>query len=217
MQNGVSTVTLDQLIEAALTGQTRHHERLGKEARRYAMAIARARAPDLPPDLHEDIFQQAFIELLQFGPEALTGAGGKTLFRRAVLNAVRVVRASYAPPGVRTRHQKAPAAALTAVDVARTKIDGHRVRRAGDTGSGAPPTNIEQVPDPRQQAAFLQIDNVIYVERLLTWASAPVARALRMIHFDDAGVEVAANDLRMSRFTLNRRLKDFYATVRAAA
>lgn len=217
MKNGVSTITLDHLIEAALTGQSRHHERLGIEAHRYAMAIARAKAPDLPPDLHEDIFNQAFVELFQFGPEALVQSSGKALFRKAVFNAVRIVRASYAPPGARTRHRKTPPAALTAANIIGEKLDHRRVRRAGETGSGEPPTDIERLPDPRQEAEFRKIDNVIYVERLLKGAPDPVARALRMIHMDDAGVEAAVIEVKLSRFALNRRLKDFYESVRAAA
>ncbi|WP_295194262.1 hypothetical protein [uncultured Brevundimonas sp.] len=218
MKNGVNTVTLDQLIEAALKGQpNRNHERFGKETKRYAMAIARAKAPDLSEDLHEEIAQQAVVELFQFGAKALAKTTGKALFRKAVFNAVRVVRATNAPPGERTRHQKITAAPLTAADVASARIDQRRVRRAGDTGSGDPPAVLENLPDPHQQAAFAQIDNVIYVSSLLLHAPAPVERALRLIHFKDFAVEAAAENLDITRFALNRRLKAFYQGVRTAA
>lgn len=218
MQNGVNTVSLDQLIVAALTGKSnRNHQRFGKEAERYALVVARAKAPDLAPDLHYEVAQQAMIELFKFGPRALVGTTGKALFRKAVLNAVRIVRANNAPPGERTRRQKEPAAQLTAVDVASARIDLRRVRRAGETGSGDPPAVLENLPDPRQEAAFDQIDNVIYVKRLLLQAPAPVERALRLIHFNEDPVEAVAETLMVSRFTLNRRLKAFYEGVRTAA
>ena len=56
MQNGVSTVTLDDLIKAALTGQRYNQQRLGTQARLYARRLSKSFASDLPDDLHDEIF-----------------------------------------------------------------------------------------------------------------------------------------------------------------
>jgi hypothetical protein len=103
VQNGVSAVTLDHLIRAVITGQRYNQQRLGTEALRYSRKLSNIYGRDLPEDIHEEVFTQAFVEVFKFGPTALAAKSGKALFRAAVLNAVRVVRASYAPPGCRTR------------------------------------------------------------------------------------------------------------------
>lgn len=67
MENGVSNVTLDELIKAALTGQRYNQPRLGKQAWLYSQRLSKARAPDLPEDQHQDVFTQAFEELFRSG------------------------------------------------------------------------------------------------------------------------------------------------------
>ena len=97
MENGVSTVTLDDLIRAALNGQPYNQQRLGTQARLYARRLSKSYAGDLPDDLHEEVFSQAFVELFEVGPAALAFRTGKAVFRRAVLAAIRSVRAAYTP------------------------------------------------------------------------------------------------------------------------
>ena len=97
MQNGVSAVTLDDLIKAALTGQRYNQQRLGTQARLYARRLSKVYAVALPDDLHDEVFGQAFVELFEAGAAALANRTGKAIFRRAVLAAIRSVRSAYAP------------------------------------------------------------------------------------------------------------------------
>ncbi len=120
MQNGVSTVPLDDLIKAALTGQRYHQQRLGTQARLYACRLSKAYAADLPADLHDEIFGQAFVGQFEAGAVALANRTGKAVFRRAVLAAIRSVRSSYAPAGTPTRPSaKAARQAVAAEHVGR--------------------------------------------------------------------------------------------------
>ena len=129
MENGVSTVTLDDLIRAALNGEPYNQQRLGRQARLYARRLSKSHAGDLPDDFHEEIFSQAFVELFEVGPAALALRTGKAVFRRAVLAAIRSVRAAYTPPGSRTRAStKAPCRTVAAEHVGRI-ADKQTVRR----------------------------------------------------------------------------------------
>lgn len=112
-------VTLNDLIEAALREQPYNHERLGRRAERYCDVVTRHLCPDLPEDLHEDIFQETFAELLRIGAAGLDKYSGLALFRRMIFSAVRIVRSNYAPPGARTRSapKDAPPERIAAEDV----------------------------------------------------------------------------------------------------
>jgi len=216
VKDGVST-TLDDLIKAALTGQPYNQRRLGAEAQRYARRLSNAKAPDLPEDLHEEICQQAFVELFRIGQEGLARRSGKALFRRAVLAAVRVVRASYAPPGQRTRASKAqPSPLVAAEDIGRIAdraalARSHVVDETGDFIA------FDRFADPRAQDDLQQIEDALDVVTLLKGASADIALALRLIHQDDEPVAMVAAVVAMDRFKLNRRLKAFCGAIRAAA
>lgn len=216
MKDGVST-TLDDLIKAALTGQPYNQRRLGTEAQRYARRLSNAKAPDLPEDLHEEICQQAFVELFRISQDGLDQRSGKALFRRAVLAAVRAVRASYAPPGQRTRSSTAqPSPRVAAEDVGRIADRAALERsRLPDEAGGF--IAFDRFVDARAGADLQQIEDALDVAALLKGASADIALALRMIHQDDEPVAVVAAVVAMDRFTLNRRLKAFCGAIRAAA
>lgn len=217
MTNGISTITLDHLIEAALNHRPYSQERLGAATERYALRISRARAPDLPDDLHEEIWLQAFVQLLKLKPSALSKHRGKRLFRRAVLAAIRVVRASYAPPGQRTRSGKAPVVAKVAAEdigcVADTKTIEANTKAKGGFGY----IDFDKFDDERPLAELRRIEHAIDVETILKRASEDVGRALRLIYLDGEPVAAAAAAVAQSRFALNRRITTFYADWRAAA
>ena len=216
MKNGVST-TLDDLIKAALTGQPYHQHRLGKEAQRYARRLSNAKAPDLPVDLHDDICQQAFIELFHAGAGGLADHTGKAMFRRAVIAAVRVVRASYAAPGQRTRAAKKPASPRVAAEDVGRIADTGAIERCS-VGDGASVfINFDLFPDRRAEAEIQRVEDAMDIETILSDAPEQVGQALRLIHLKDEPVEAVAVQTHISRFVLNRRVTAFFEHVRAAA
>ncbi|QMW23259.1 hypothetical protein [Sandaracinobacteroides saxicola] len=224
MGNGVTTVMLDQLIQAALTGQPYNQQRLGAEAERYSLRLTRAKAPDLPDDLHEEICLEAFVELFKVGASALTKHSGRILFRHAVLAAMRTVRANYAPPGERTRPAKFKSAAarqtvpakIAAEDVGRIAdaytVEGNTVLE-GEFGH----IDFDRFSDRQQQVEIQRIEFRVEADAVLKHALPEVARALRLIHLDDHTIEEAAQQVNMSRFVLKRRMDSFCADMQAAA
>jgi hypothetical protein len=222
VRNGVSIVSLDGLIQAALTGQPYNQQRLGKEAERYSLRISRAKAPDLPEDLHDEICQQAFVELLNMGSEALATHSGRTLFRYAVLAAIRSVRASYAPPGERTRTPgQARAADLPASLVAAEDIDRIPDARSLDAATVAEGEfaylDFDRLPDPRQRMEFRRVEAKIVTDAALQHAAPEVSRVLRLVHVEGHTLEAAALAESVSRFALKRRIDAFCAVWQAAA
>jgi hypothetical protein len=77
VKNGATTIDLDYLITAALTGQPHNQRRLHDAATRYALRLSKAKAPDLPDDLHEEIYQEAQCRLLEVGAAGLAERSGK--------------------------------------------------------------------------------------------------------------------------------------------
>lgn len=214
MTNGVSTIGLDQLIQAALTGQPYNQQRLGKEAERYSLRLSFAKAPDLPEDLHDEICLQAFVELMQLGADALQRHSGRILFRHAVLAAIRSVRASYAAPGERTRIPKserpdqARSFKVAAEDVGRIP-DADTIERATVTQGAFSLIDFDRLPDRQQDFSLQRVEDGIEADGLLRPAPPEVARALRMIHLDDVTLSAAATRIGISRFVLAPRIKAF--------
>lgn len=214
MTNGVSTVSLDHLIRAALTGQRYNQQRLGKEAERYSLRLSRARAPDLPEDLHDEICLQAFVELMNMGAGALERHRGRVLFRHSVLAAIRSVRASYAAPGERTRTPKRerpdqpPSFKVAAEDVGRIP-DAYAIERATVTQGDFGYIDFDRLPDRRQDVALQRIEGGIEADGVLRHAPPEVARALRLIHLDDITLGAAAARIGISRFVLAPRIETF--------
>lgn len=218
MQNGVSTVTLDDLIRAALTGQRYNQQRLGTQARLYARRLSKIYASKLPDDLHEEIFDQAFVELFEAGPAALASRGGKAVFRRAVLAAIRTVRASYAPPGSRTRaNANAPIQTVAAEHVGRIANKQTIQRCTILDEAGQRSIDFDLFSDPDALAFQRSVEDRLATEQILRHAPQEVGVALRLIYFNEEPVESVAADLGITRFTLNRRITAFYTNWRSAA
>lgn len=218
MKNGVSTVNLDHLIKAALTGQPNYNQqRLGREAERYSLRLSRAKAPDLPDDLHDEICQQAFVELMNVGAVALTKNSGKILFRRAVLAAIRSVRATYAPPGQRTRTAKEPRFAKIAAEDVGQVADPRAIERSSVSEGDFAFIDFDRFRDRRLEAEMQRVEDAIDGKAILKRAPDGVARALRLIHLDGEPLEAAATQSKVSRFVLSRRIKAFCAEWQAAA
>lgn len=218
MQNGVATVTLDDLIKAALTNQPYNQQRLGNQARLYARRLSRSYASDFPEDLHDEVFGQAFVELFEAGPADLAHRSGKALFRRAVLAAIRAVRASYAPPGRRTRPSpKEICNTVAAEDIDRI-ANKHLIERCtvvDDDGMSF--VDFDRFSDPLALANQQNMEDRLEVEQILQHASEEVANSLRLIYLNDEPVEAIAASLNITRFSLNRRIAGFCSIWRSAA
>ena len=217
MQNGVSTVTLDDLIKAALTGQPYNQRRLGTQARLYSRRLSKTYGKEFPDDLHEEVFGQAFVELFQAGPAALAHFRGKALFRRAVLAAIRSVRTSYTPPGRRTRAApKELREFVAAEDVGHIATMRDIERCSAEHGDGRS-IDFDLFSDPKAATVQQQMQHRLEIEGVLRRAPAEVGRALRLIYLDDEPAEIVAADFNISRFTLHRRITAFCMSWRAAA
>ncbi len=207
MENGVATVGLDQLVEAALTGKPYNQQRLGKEALRFARAVSTARAKDLPEDLHEEICQQALLDLWDKGASALQEGGGKKAFLVCVLASIRVIRSNYATAGEKTRR--------SARKPHHGKVAAHHVdqihAKEGSTEAS------EEAACPTAAEAFRQIDYAIDARAILAKAPPQMKHWLVRLHFHQDKLENVAQHAGLSRFALHRRLEDFYDGWRRAA
>lgn len=218
MKNGVST-TLDDLIRLALTDQRYNQQRLGNQAYRYTRRITNRLCSDLPEDLHFDIFHQAFAELFAAGPDAIATRTPTQAFRRAVFAAIRAVRASYAPPGQRTRYSAAAAdepAKIAAEDIGRV-LSARDLEQCMVAEGDDQLLDLDRVASSAAAEAIKQVEDRLTADAILAHAAAPVAAALRLIHVNDEPVEMVAAALGVSRFTLNRRITAFTKGWRAAA
>ncbi|HEX8387983.1 MAG TPA: hypothetical protein VF636_03110, partial [Sphingomonas sp.] len=180
----MSGVTLSVLVHAALSGHPYNQQRLGLQALRYARKITNRVCPDFPEDRHEEVFQQAFVELFTFGVGALVGTTGQALFRRSVFNAARVVRSNYTAAGQRTRRpaKNAPVEPerVVAEDVGRI-ADVKTLERC-TVGEGDDTSIDFDLFESRAAAeVFQQAEDRIDLERELDRASPVVAEALRLI------------------------------------
>lgn len=214
----MSGVTLTTLLTAALTGQRYNHQRLGDQALRYARILAARYAPKLPDDLHEDIVQEALLDLLAQGPGVLGTMPVSKLFRRAILAGIRKVRADYTPAGERTR--AAPKGAkidrVAAEDVCNIP-DAGAMERATRGDGETQHIEFDMFESPAAAMASQQMHDRLDVERVLVTAPPTIANALRLIHFDDEPVEAVARSLALTRFALKRRFIAVGTIWRAAA
>ena len=218
MQNGVSTVTLDDLIKAALTGQQYNQQRLGTQARLYARRLSKAYAADLPDDLHDEVFDQAFVELFEAGAAGLALRTGKAIFCRAVLAAIRSVRSGYAPPGSRTRPNANAACQTVAAEHVGRIANTQTIQWCNvldETGERS--IDFDLFSDPNALADQRNVEDRLEVEQTLREAPREVGVALRLIYLDDESVETVAINLGITRFSLNRRITAFCSNWHLAA
>lgn len=217
MENGVATIRLDHLIEAALTNKPYNQQRFGREVERYSRRISKARAPDLPDDLHDDIAQEALALLFKAGAAVLATGTGKAALRKAVLRAIRVVRSSFAPPGERTRATAGAKPADIAAEHVGQILDTAAIERA-TVGEGPNwSVDFDLLRHPKAEAAIRQVEDRMEIDFILGRAPSVVARSLRLIHLDDEPVEAVASAAHLSRFALNRQVQAFLSAWRLAA
>lgn len=217
MENGVTTISLDDLIEAALTTKRYNQQRFGREVERYSRRISKARAPDLPDDLHNDISQEALTILFKAGSAALATHTGRAVLRNAVLKAIRIVRASFAPPGQRTRTVPGPPPAYVAAeDVGR--LVGPDTLERSKVGEGLNRSiDFDLLPGSQWATEIKQLEDRMEIDSILAHAPALVAQSLRLVHLDGEPVETVAVAANLSRFALNRQVMTFLTGWRKAA
>lgn len=217
MKNGVSIVTLDVLIEAAVHRRPYNHQRLGREVERYASRVSKARASHLAEDLHGEIAQDAIANLFAELPGALLEKTPRKLLRKAVLNAIRTVKANNAPPGERTRFYSEPTHDRVAPEEV-TRIPGTKALDAATVREGEhTAVDVDRLPCPSAAAATQLFEDRFDVERLLDNASPLVSGALKLIYFDDRPLGEVADAVGISRFALNRKIERFCLPWRMAA
>lgn len=216
----MSGVTLSNLVEAALTGRTYNHQRLGNEAKRYSRKITNRYCADFPEDRHEEVFTQAFVELYSLGPDALTGTTGQALLRRGVFAAIRVVRSDYAEPGQRTRRppRKAPPepARVAAEDIDRI-ADSETVQSCTVGEGERKKIEFDLLESPAAAAAIRLTEARVDLDWVLDRGPPDVAAALRLVCIRGETLSFAAGEVGLSRFTLSRRMDAFCPRWRLAA
>jgi hypothetical protein len=218
VQNGVSTVTLDDLIKAPLSGQRYNQQRVGAQARLYARRPSKVYASDLPGDLHEEIFEQAFVDLFEADLTGLALRTGKAIFRRAVLAAIRSVRSNCAPPDSRRRPNVNPSCQTVATEHIGPIANKQTIQRCSVSDEAGEHTiDFDLFTDRNALAAYRNVEDRLEAEQILSHAPAEVGAALRLIHLNDEPVEAVAITLGITRFSLNRRITAFYPNWHLAA
>ena len=216
----MSGVTLDVLVEAALTGRNYHQQRLGKEAERYARKITNHYCRDFQQADHEEVCQQALTELFARGGAALAGTTGLALFRRCVFLAIRIIRSDYAAPGTRTRRAATSALPeprrIAAEDAGRI-ADPATLERCTVGEADQARLDLDLFESPTAFADLLQVEIEADLEETLGGAPPEVASALRLVCIRGETVSFAASSLGLSRFALTRRMDAFCPSWRLAA
>ncbi len=220
MKNGTPVIDLNQLLEAALNGRPYNQLRLGKQAQRYAASISWRMAPDLPEDLHGEVFSEAFTLLLEAGSAALANKNCKDLFAGCVRNAVRRVQASNASPGQRTRkpaRKAPPPKGRVAAEHVERVLDPKAVERLSTGEGNRRLLDFDNLPDPVGEARLRRVEHRIDIQKLFVIAPAVVERSYRAIHLEGISMEAAAQQAGIKRFTLRRQFLAFSEIARAAA
>lgn len=214
VKHGLSTITLNQLLTAALTGQPYNQRRLGQHLALYALRVSMRRAWWLPIDLHEEIGQEAFADLWQNKATLLANKTAKRAFRDCVVKAARTIQANYAAPGKRTRSYKSNQ---------KDKVAAEQVEYIASFLAVAPGDAADQdsglngFPCPTAAAERISVEAKMDVEVVLRSAPSVVRRALELIYFDAMPKQEAAAMLKISRFSLSRKIDTFCETWRQAA
>lgn len=213
-------VTLNMLVTAALTGRPYNQNRLGDAVKRYARKISNRACPKLPDDLHDEIAQQAIVELFDAGAAGLATQSGQSLLRRAVLSAIRVVRSDYAEPGRLTRPPvkgKPEPVGQVAAEQADAILDASAMARAADIAAGDGTIDLDRLESPAAAFAMRRKEDEVELDWALRRATPSVAAALRLVCVEGETLATAAVAVSLSRFTLSRRMDAFCPSWRDAA
>jgi hypothetical protein len=216
----MSGVTLDILVRAMLLEKPYNQARLGRQALRFSRKLSNRFGRDLPDDVHEEVATEAIGQLLADGPAKLTTHSGLRLFSLAVLEAIRVVRASYIQSGVPTRRPKKGEPPrprrVAAEDIGRV-ADAKTIERCTVGEDDDRFLDLDRIACPAAEAAMQNMVDRIDVERSLDRAAPEVAAALRLVYFDGVAKLDVAKAMSLTRFALERRFRAVGDTWRLAA
>jgi DNA-directed RNA polymerase specialized sigma24 family protein len=103
MEGSISSPSWESLLVAYLSGDCDFTTLYNKAKKPLLRVVARL-APFMPEDLREDVVQQTFMRLIENPPKHdPSRCSPRTLLFGLLRNAVRQVRAMFAPPGQTTR------------------------------------------------------------------------------------------------------------------
>lgn len=199
--------TDEQLLTAALKGDSAAWTLLVERFRPYLDTIVRRRAWDLPHDLRGEIIIEIWTAASLRGAAAFDPrtAPARDHVSSFVKDSVDRVRAAYRAPGARSRAR-----------------DARRGRkRPRSPGGDGPPIvlSLDQVPELEQPEALSQweqTDRGIDIDRAQALVTRDVALAIDMIRHLSVTFEEAALMVGLTRGTLLRRLAQLGERLRAA-
>lgn len=179
----VADQNLDTLLIGFVSRDPVALDQFPRKAKPLVKQLARRWGYDLSCDLHEEVVQETFLTLLggKITPFKPTRGTVPAYLSGVVRNAVQRVKASYCPPGMRTRSLN------------------------GDAG-GARPFCLDEA---RDYPTHLNVDAMHAVWDLFREASTLVASAVVAIFWVGITVAETARNLGVNRFKLRRELRTF--------
>lgn len=218
MRSGVSKATLVTLVQRALAGDGRYHQRrFGDEVLAYVGRMCRARAPDLASDLVRDVAQETMVGLFAAAPEVVGAASPLKLLRHAALAAIRRVRADHAPPGRRARRRRCEEGDRVAPDDVSRMPNAAAMRYATVIEGEHAALDVDRFACPAADEASLDAERRIDIDIALAQLPPDIAQAFRIVHRRDRSLAEAAEDVGISRFVLRRRIAQHRAAFGRAA
>jgi len=194
---------LDGLLRRFLAGDVAAREILPKVAERYVLKIVRGLAADLPDDIHYEVVNQVFENLMLQKSTSYQPARGSagTFLKLFIRTAIRQVRANYAPPGHVTRIRRKKGAPVTrVVPPAVLSID-----------------DLQEADVPSVDSGVSAVEAKHDLDAVLRRAAPWLAASLKRLHFGEESMNDVAADAGISRFTLSREIDEFAQEARAAA
>lgn len=194
---------LDALLHRFLAGDHFAREELPRVARPYLRKIARRLGTELPDDIQQEVVNQALLNLTQqkpgnYDPERGTA---KTFLRFMLQNAVRQVRASYAPPGHVTRVRRSKGAKGPIANVRAAHI--------------SPLHELNDADMPAIDGGIPAAEARHDAHALLRQAPTHVAASLERLYLQEHVLNDVAVDLGISRYSLSRQIAQFAEDIRA--
>jgi DNA-directed RNA polymerase specialized sigma24 family protein len=195
-------------LESYLLGNLDSLTPLYKLAKRSFLSYLSRRAPFMPPDLREEAFDQVFVRLLENPPEYDSSKCSlRSLMRGLARNALRQVRALYAPAGQKTR---------ISVDETEFATTAAKSRSVGlGDGDELVTDPIEEIPSYRWTAANAQA--MAEASELLSFLPEDQGAAAWMVHGRELSVIETSAIMGKSRFAVARVLKQAFDSVQRAA
>lgn len=195
MDETSSTIS-DQFLLEFLSGTYPAAETFPDAARPLMKTFARHAAPELAPDIQDEVVSQSLEFLIEYGSKFQPVRGtAKSFLKLLVGQAARRVRAEYCPPGCRTRLSR-------------------RDRRQTPRNVSLSAVNLQSALG--NSDAVRELDLSCETKAILRSAPPTIARALVLIYFAGEAVATAAKAVGMSRFALSREIRHFMRTVRGA-